>query len=203
MFILKGIKNFLSDLYHNRIAILCIIIYMSVTQYLFHSVCPIAILFGFPCPACGLTRAGISFLTAHFSTAFQMNPCIFLLIPYFLYLWFYKYIFEKKPPYLTFITCLLGIIVFGIYILRLLTHTLPELPTNGIIINPWQSDVLPDYQGFIIFSNPYARLFNSFCINASATIPNPTKHKIKYITPLLLDGMPLSVFALSIFSPCL
>mgnify|MGYP003048661398 CR=1 FL=1 len=61
MFILKGIKNFLSDLYHNRIAILCIIIYMSVTQYLFHSVCPIAILFGFPCPACGLTRAGISF----------------------------------------------------------------------------------------------------------------------------------------------
>ena len=37
MFILKGIKNFLSDLYHNRIAILCIIIYMSVTQYLFHS----------------------------------------------------------------------------------------------------------------------------------------------------------------------
>ena len=128
MFILKGIKNFLSDLYHNRIAILCIIIYMSVTQYLFHSVCPFAILFGFPCPACGLTRAGISFLTAHFSTAFQMNPCIFLLI--------YKYIFEKKPPYLTFITCLLGIIVFGIYILRLLTHTLPELPTNGIIINP-------------------------------------------------------------------
>ena len=96
MFILKGIKNFLSDLYHNRIAILCIIIYMSVTQYLFHSVCPIAILFGFPCPACGLTRAGSSFLTAHFSTAFQMNPCIFLLIPYFLYLWFYKYIFEKS-----------------------------------------------------------------------------------------------------------
>lgn len=96
MFILKGIKNFLSDLYRNRIAILCIIIYMSVTQYLFHSVCPIAILFGFPCPACGLTRAGISFLTAHFSTAFQMNPCIFLLIPYFLYLWIYKYIFEKS-----------------------------------------------------------------------------------------------------------
>ena len=47
MFILKGIKNFLSDLYHNRIAILCIIIYMSVTQYLFHSVCPIAILLAF------------------------------------------------------------------------------------------------------------------------------------------------------------
>ena len=201
MFILKGIKNFLSDLYHNRIAILCIIIYMSVTQYLFHSVCPIAILFGFPCPACGLTRAGISFLTAHFSTAFQMNPCIFLLIPYFLYLWFYKYIFEKKPPYLTFITCLLGIIVFGIYILRLLTHTLPSNKRhNNKSLTIWRSARL---SGIYYFSNPYARLFNSFCINASATIPNPTKHKIKYITPLLLDGMPLSVFALSIFSPCL
>ena len=95
MFILKGIKIFLSDLYQNRIAILCIIIYMGVTQFLFHSVCPIAILFGFPCPACGLTRAGISFLTTHFSTAFQMNPCIFLLIPYFLYLWFIN-IYSKK-----------------------------------------------------------------------------------------------------------
>lgn len=95
MFILKGIKIFLSDLYHNRIAILCIIIYMSVTQYLFHSVCPIAILFGFPCPACGLTRAGISFLTAHFSTAFQMNPCIFLLFHTFFIFGFIN-IYSKK-----------------------------------------------------------------------------------------------------------
>ena len=71
MFILKGIKNFLSDLYHNRIAILCIIIYMSVTQYLFHSVCPIAILFGFPCPACGLTRLGSVFSQPIFQLLFR------------------------------------------------------------------------------------------------------------------------------------
>ncbi len=132
----KELKIFLSDLYHNRIAILCIIIYMSVTQYLFHSVCPIAILFGFPCPACGLTRAGISFLTAHFSTAFQMNPCIFLLIPYFLYLWIYKYIFEKKAALSDVhhlsarYRCLWHFIFTPVH-----TYA-PELPTNGIIINP-------------------------------------------------------------------
>lgn len=132
MFIRNGIQNFLSDLYHNRVAILCIIIYMGVTQFFFHSVCPIALLFGFPCPACGLTRAGISLFTAHFSTAFQMNPCIFVLIPYFLYLLIYKYFLEKKPPYLTLLTILLGITVLTIYIFRLLTHTLPPVPAKGI-----------------------------------------------------------------------
>lgn len=151
MFILKGIKNFLSDLYHNRIAIL-LYYYIHERYSISLSLCLSNCYFIWLSMSCLWSHAGWdSFLTAHFSTAFQMNPCIFLLIPYFLYLWFYKYIFEKKPPYLTFITCLLGIVVFVIYILRLLTHTLPELPSNGIIINPWQSDVLPDYQGFIIF----------------------------------------------------
>ena len=172
MFILKGIKNFLSDLYHNRIAILCIIIYMSVTQYLFHSVCPIAILFGFPCPACGLTRAGSSFLTAHFSTAFQMNLSARYRCLWHLY-------FTPVHTYAPWTS---------------------NKRHNNKSLTIWRSARL---SGIYYFSNPYARLFNSFCINASATIPNPTKHKIKYITPLLLDGMPLSVFALSIFSPCL
>lgn len=202
MFILKGIKNFLSDLYHNRIAILCIIIYMSVTQYLFHSVCPIAILFGFPCPACGLTRAGISFLTAHFSTAFQMNPCIFLLIPYFLYLWIYKYIFEKsRLIWRSSLVCSVSLsLAFIFYACSHIRSWTSNKRHNNKSLTIWRSARL---SGIYYFSNPYARLFNSFCINASATIPNPTKHKIKYITPLLLDGMPLSVFALSIFSPCL
>ena len=132
MFISKELKIFLSDLYHNRIAILCIIIYMSVTQYLFHSVCPIAILFGFPCP-CLWSHAGWDqFLTAHFFNCFSDEPLHLSSDSILsLSLVFINIYSKKKPPYLTFITCLLGIIVFGIYILRLLTHTLPELPTNG------------------------------------------------------------------------
>ena len=130
MLILKGFKRFFADLHHNRTTLFAIILYISIAQFLFHSVCPIAIVFGFPCPACGLTRAGICFLTGHFRAAFHMNPCIYLVIPYFLYLWTFRYIFEKKPPHLTLLTVSLGVMVLGIYILRILTDTLPAVPAS-------------------------------------------------------------------------
>ena len=134
MLILKGFKNFLYDLYHNRTTILVILIYIVITQVLFHTVCPIAIIFGFPCPACGLTRAGICLLTGRFLSAFYMNPCIFLLIPYFFYLWIFKYILEKKPSFLTPVTISLSIAVISIYIIRIWTHTLPEISMRGAFV---------------------------------------------------------------------
>lgn len=134
MLILKGFKNFLYDLYHNRTAILVILIYIVITQVLFHTVCPIAIIFGFPCPACGLTRAGICLLTGRFWSAFYMNPCIFLLVPYFFYLWIFKYILEKKPSFLTPVTISLSIAVISIYIIRIWTHTLPEISMRGAFV---------------------------------------------------------------------
>ena len=92
MFILKGIKNFLPDLYHNRIAILCIIIYMSVTQYLFHSVCPIAILFGFPVVSRGL---GSVFSQPIFQLLFRWTPASFFWFHTFFIFGFIN-IYSKK-----------------------------------------------------------------------------------------------------------
>ena len=61
------------DLYQFRFAIIAIFLYFIFTQLLFETVCPFRILFHFPCPACGLTRASISLLCGNFIQAFQYN----------------------------------------------------------------------------------------------------------------------------------
>lgn len=44
------------------------------------SACPIALVTGLPCPACGLTRACMAAVTLHFAEAFTYHP-LFLAVP--------------------------------------------------------------------------------------------------------------------------
>ncbi len=66
-----------TDVRNIRWAILIIIIYVVFMQTVFHRMCPVTVLIGYPCPACGLTRAGKLFLELNFAEAFQMHPFIF------------------------------------------------------------------------------------------------------------------------------
>jgi len=43
------------------------------------TVCPIKLVFGVPCPACGSTHAVIQVFEGHFSEAFRFNPLGFIL----------------------------------------------------------------------------------------------------------------------------
>ena len=52
--------------------------YVIVTNLLFGYICPSMVLAGLPCPACGLTRAGLLFATGNFAESFGLHP---LLIP--------------------------------------------------------------------------------------------------------------------------
>jgi len=51
----------------------------GVTANLPFSVCPIKLLFGVPCPACGSTHAVIHIVEGHFREAFRCNPLGFIL----------------------------------------------------------------------------------------------------------------------------
>ena len=129
-FVKNAFHRLLSDIKQNKTALCCILLYVLVTQLLFHSVCPIAIVFGFPCPACGLTRAGLLLLLGQWSPAFDMNPAIFVLIPYLLYLGFCRYALDQKPPHLTPVSLFVGCVTLGVYFFRLITGTLPPLLTD-------------------------------------------------------------------------
>lgn len=119
-----------TDIWQNRIAMVCILIYVLAAQALFHSVCPIAIIFGVPCPACGLTRAGVCFLCGHWREALFFHPAIFIIIPFFLYLMLFRYGFQRKPPLLAPIAIAVGVITIIIYVIRLVFASLPSVPVG-------------------------------------------------------------------------
>lgn len=131
------IKNILcrifADMKKNRVILCAILFYMALTQFLFHSVCPSAILFGFPCPACGLTRAGLLLLRGDLAGAFEMHPAIFPWAAFLLYLCFFRYVLGKKAPYETVWVTAIGISVLTVYVVRLISDTLPDVLARGLL----------------------------------------------------------------------
>lgn len=121
------------DIRQNYIAFMILGIYSILTQWYFHTVCPFAILTGFPCPACGLTRAAILILTGQFTAAFQQNPTIYLWIPFLLYLFLFRYLLGKKPPFLLPLTILLCLVTIAVYTYRLADGNLVSVPCAGIL----------------------------------------------------------------------
>lgn len=53
-------------------------VFFAAMQLIFGTIAPTMIFFGLPCPACGMTRAGLYFLRGDFSGSFAMHP---LLVP--------------------------------------------------------------------------------------------------------------------------
>lgn len=103
------------------VGIILSIIAMIIFNYIFGSVCFSTIVFGIPCPACGITRATLLLLTGHFRESFQMHPLLILVI-----LGIITYVIIKKrlKNYRFFIKiyviiCLVIFVVFYIYRMKL------------------------------------------------------------------------------------
>ncbi len=95
------------------------------------SICPMVAFTGFPCPGCGLTRAGLLALSLDFPGAWKMNPFIFPIGALILIWCVYRYIFFRKPP-VWFTRCaaavLTGLMVF--YVWRMICCFPGEAPMN-------------------------------------------------------------------------
>lgn len=107
------------DICRTRTALIIILSYMAITQFLFHTVCPFLILTGRPCPACGLTRAAFCVLSLRFAKAWEMNASIYLWMPFLLYLCVFRYILGRKPPLALPFTVTVCLATYGIYLWRL------------------------------------------------------------------------------------
>lgn len=106
------------DIRHNFTALLAIVCYMALAWRLFGTVCPGLMLTGKPCPACGLTRAGILLLSGRFAAAFRMNPAIYIWAPLLLYLCAVRYGLGKKPRAALLLGAAAGIATIVIYVCR-------------------------------------------------------------------------------------
>lgn len=76
----KRLSLFFNDIKSAKWAIALIIAYFVLFKKIFHSICPLVLLTGFPCPGCGLTRAGFSVLSLDFEGAWKMHPFIYACI---------------------------------------------------------------------------------------------------------------------------
>ena len=121
------------DILSIRVPFLFLILYILITQYFFHCFCPMAILTGFPCPACGLTRAACHLLTGDIRQAALENATIFLWVPFLFYLAINRYVIGRKPRRITFSTILLCLATLFYYVARIRTHTLVSVGFIGLI----------------------------------------------------------------------
>lgn len=116
----------LQDIKRIGLPLAVLAIYMLATQLIFHTVCPWAILTHYPCPACGLTRAGLCVYMFRFREAAQWNGMIYLWMPYLLYLLVVRYVLGKRPVFALGLAAgisVLTIIYFGV---RLGRGQIPE-----------------------------------------------------------------------------
>lgn len=121
------------DMYRLRVALPVLLIYGLITQLVFGTVCPFAILTGIACPTCGMTRAALLFLSGRPLQSFSLHPMTLLWIALILYLGFFRYFRSKRAPFVWPLTIVLCLATFGCYLYRLTGGTLPVVPTSGIL----------------------------------------------------------------------
>lgn len=101
-----------------RLAFLCLI---AVVLLLFYK-CPVKMIFGIPCPGCGMTRAFLSFVRLDFKKAFDYHPLfpiVFIELVYFVFrdLIPEKYKINEKVE--NTVLCATAILMIAVWIYRL------------------------------------------------------------------------------------
>jgi len=116
-YILPVYNRIKKDVVGNRVGISAFVGIFVLFLVLFGDVCPSQILFGFPCPGCGLTRAGVLVLKFQFARAWQMHPFIYVWLCFAIYICYKRYIRGRKVkgiiPMVIVIT--LAMVVFYVY----------------------------------------------------------------------------------------
>lgn len=98
------------------------IVFLALLNALFHNVCPLVLMVGLPCPACGFTRALLLVLQGQFVPAFYMHPMIYMALLFLIYFCWMRYIKQKRVPFAKGIVVALLMVALGIYGYRMITY---------------------------------------------------------------------------------
>ena len=115
----EGYEQFIKDIKQTKWAIIVIIAYFVFGRKFIYSICPLIMLTGYPCPSCGLTRAGIRLLHFDFAGAWHMHPFIYVVaILVFRYCWNrYIRLQLRQPKSMKILAgiALVALVIFYIY----------------------------------------------------------------------------------------
>lgn len=129
------------------IPIILIVLY-AVLHKLEGAFCPSVIIFGLPCPGCGMTRALLYVLQGEFVKATYINPAIYLWLVFLLYIIVMRYILGKPLKYITVIAGIIGVIMiirfaYGMYMYY------PNRPPFAYTGGNKMEDIIPGYMHFV------------------------------------------------------
>lgn len=91
-----GARILRTDIGNIKWAVIWITACFVLSEFISGTICPVVCMTGFPCPACGLTRAGLDLLTLHFYDAWQMQPFIYPIGVWAAGAFFSRYCLMKK-----------------------------------------------------------------------------------------------------------
>lgn len=99
--------------------ILLVFAYIIVADSLLGKMCPMVLFTGLPCPACGLTRAGLDVMCFHFADAWRMNPVIFPIGAFLLYFILCRYVFQRAVTGWKWMLWVILIALLLVYMVRM------------------------------------------------------------------------------------
>jgi len=76
----EGFRLMRQDLKDYKWMLILLAAYFGTIWKFFHTSCFLVEVTGFPCPACGMTRAGFAVLHGNFSSAWYLHPFIYPII---------------------------------------------------------------------------------------------------------------------------
>lgn len=119
------------DIKQAKWVIIFIIAYFAFMKNFLYSTCPSVLLSGYPCPACGMTRAAICLLRLDFRGAFSIHPFIYAVAAYATAFAINRYILQRKMGKflkLALAGLMAGMIIY--YIWRMLMYFPGEPPMS-------------------------------------------------------------------------
>lgn len=98
------------------------LLYLSLTKILLDRYCPSVLIFGIPCPACGMTRAFVLLFKGKILDALNMHPLVLAVFFLFLAYILFRYILLLDTKSLQALLVFLIISAFVVYIIRMILY---------------------------------------------------------------------------------
>lgn len=123
-------RLFWRDVRRLKAPLIVLTLYFIFMKKVFHMMCPMVLLTGFPCPGCGLTRAGVALLQGDFRTAWEQNLMIYPIVLFVIVYIVFRYFLKRDTKKLSWLLLVILAAMIVYYIYRMCRYFPGEPPMS-------------------------------------------------------------------------